>query len=152
MSKITKLLNTIAIALFACALTPALHAQTCSDQSLKGSFGYTVTGTITKNSGPLVAGPFVAVGRIVFDGKGNVSTVRAFNDNGTSLTNDAGTGTYTLNSDCTGTFNITVGPPTEELVLTLSIVLDDTYQLRGVVTTTNVVLAFEGRKQFPVNY
>ena len=138
------ILTTIAL-----SAAPASSAQACSDRTLSGKFGYTVTGTIVRNSGPLVAGPFVAVGRIVFDGKGGVSTVRSLNDNGIVLQNDSGTGTYTINSDCTGTFNITVGPPSEQIQLTLDIVLDDTDQVRGVVTTPDVVLAFEARKQLP---
>lgn len=139
----------ITVALFAATTS---RAQLCSERSLKGSYGYTVTGTITQNSGPLLAGPFVAVGRIVFDGRGHVSTVRSLNDGGFPLTNDAGTGTYSVQHDCTGSFNITVGPPTSQIVLTLSIVLDDTDQIRGVVTTPNVVLALEGRRQLPFIY
>jgi hypothetical protein len=128
------------------------RAQACSDQSLKGAFGYTVTGTIVQNTGPLVAGPFVAVGRIVFDGKGGVSTVRSVNDNGMVIQNDTGKGTYTMNQDCTGSFNITVGPPGNQIELTLDIVLDDTDQVRGVVTTPNVALVLEGRRQLSANH
>jgi hypothetical protein len=140
------------LAIGALALTPMAVAQTCSDRSLKGSFGYTVTGTITKSSGPLVAGPFVAVGRIVFDGKGGVTTVRSLNDNGYPLQNDSGRGTYTMKSDCTGSFTISVGPPGQQTELDLDIVLDDSYELRGVVTTANVVLVLQGRRQIPVIY
>ena len=139
----------LVIALFAATTS---HAQLCSNRSLKGSYGYTVTGTITQNTGPLFAGPFVAVGRIVFDGRGHVSTVRSLNDAGFPLTNDAGTGTYSVEQDCTGTFNITVGPPTNLIQLNLSIVLDDTDQIRGVVTTPYVALVLEGRRQLPVLY
>ena len=63
-------------------LSPIANAQSCSNRSLNGSYGYTVTGTITTSQGPLVAGPFAAVGRITFDGSGNVSTVRSLSDNG----------------------------------------------------------------------
>jgi hypothetical protein len=128
------------------------NAQVCSNQSLKGSFGYTVTGTITKTTRPLIAGPFVAVGKLTFDGVGGVKTVRSFNDNGFALREDPGTGSYTMNKDCTGSFTITVGPSTNQVVLSLDIVLDDTNQLRGVVTTADVVLSLEGRKQLPIIY
>jgi hypothetical protein len=57
-----------------------------------------------------------------------------------------------VKADCTGTFNITVGPTGHRIVLSLDIVLDDTNQVRGVVTTAGTVLAFEGRKQYPILY
>jgi hypothetical protein len=135
-------------------LSPAIgaRAQACSDRTLKGAFGYTVTGSIVQNTGPLVAGPFVAVGRIVFDGKGGVSTVRSVNDNGYVFQNDTGKGTYSMNQDCTGSFNITVGPPGSQIELTLDIVLDDGDQVRGVVTTPYVALVLEGRRQFSANH
>ena len=130
----------------------AAPAQKCSNQSLKGSFGYTVTGSITQTVGPLAPGAFGAVGRLVFDGAGHVSTVRSLSDAGHVLRDDAGSGTYALDSDCTGFFNITVGPPGNTVVLNLDIVLDDLYELRGVVTNTGTVLTLEGRKQYPANY
>ena len=63
---------------------------------------------LTALVGPLVSGPFAAVGRIVFDGDGHVSTIRSLSDNGIVIQNDSGSGTYTLKSNCTGSFNITV--------------------------------------------
>ena len=129
---------------------PVAYAQTCSNQTLKGSYGYTVTGTVVSSVGPISPGPFGAVGRITFDGKGGVSTVRTLSDNGAVLPHDAGSGSYTLNSDCTGSFTISVGPPGNQVHLSLDIVLDDTYELRGIVTNTGLVLLFEGRRQFPI--
>lgn len=149
---IRKLLFTIAGGLLALSALPTASAQVCSAQSLKGSFGYSVSGTIVTGSGPLVAGPFAAVGKLTFDGKGNVTTVRSLSDNGIVFQGDPGTGTYKMNADCTGSFNITVGPPGHAIVLSLDIVLDDAYQLRGVVTTPGIVLLLEGRKQLPIIY
>jgi hypothetical protein len=132
--------------------TAVAHAQPCSDRTLNGSFGYTVTGSIITPLGPLVPGPFAAVGRIVFDGEGKVSTVRSLSDDGEVLQNDSGTGTYTLKSDCTGSFNITVGPPGNDIVLNLNIVFDGNGELRGLVTNSGIVLAFDGRRQEPPSY
>jgi hypothetical protein len=92
------------------------------------------------------------VGRIVFDGEGKVSTVRSLSDDGEVLQNDSGTGTYTLKSDCTGSFNITVGPPGNDIVLNLNIVFDGNGELRGLVTNSGIVLAFDGRRQEPPSY
>ena len=121
-------------------------AEFCSNASLQGSYGYSVSGSITTAFGPLVPGPFAAVGKTNFDGQGRVTTVRTLSDNGFVLTNDSGSGTYTLNSDCTGSFNITVGPPNNVTKLTLNLVLDDNNQIRAIVTNPGAVLLLEGRK------
>jgi hypothetical protein len=145
-------------AAIALSVSPAANAQVCSLKSLKGSFGYTVTGSIVADlpaspAAPvLIKGPFAAVGRITFDGQSGVTTVRSLSDNGVIFQQDAGSGTYSMNKDCTGSFNITVGPPSSPVTLSLDIVLDDTNQLRGVVTTAGVALIFEGRKQLPIIY
>ncbi|MBV8817155.1 MAG: hypothetical protein JO022_02290 [Acidobacteriaceae bacterium] len=141
--RIEKLLFVIAVGYLA---LPA-GAQECTTQTLRGSYGYSVSGTIVTATGPLAPGPFAAVGRITFDGRGGVQTVRSLSDNGNILRNDAGSGNYTINDDCTGSFSISVGPPQYAITLTLDIVLDDTGQLRGVVTTPGVVLLLEGRRQ-----
>jgi hypothetical protein len=130
----------------------ASQAQSCNSQSLRGAFGYSVSGTITSAIGPLAPGAFAAVGKIQFDGYGHVTTVRTLSDNGVVLQADQGTGTYVLNSDCTGSFNISVGPAGHQITLNLNIVLDDTGQLRGIVTNTGTVLLFEGRRQLPLFY
>jgi hypothetical protein len=62
-------------AAIALSVSPAANAQVCSRKSLKGSFGYTVTGSIVADlpaspaSPVLIKGPFAAVGRITFDGQ-----------------------------------------------------------------------------------
>lgn len=145
-------LITVLAGIMGLTLIPAATAQTCSNKSLKGSYGYTVTGTVTASTGPFVAGPFAAVGRIIFDGEGHVQTVRTLSDDGTVIKNDAGTGTYTISPDCTGSFNITVGPPGNTTELFLNLVLDDSYEIRAIVTNTNFVLVLQAKRQWPVNY
>jgi hypothetical protein len=147
MSNRLRLLFTLSLPMLALCAASAARAQTCSDRTLKGSYGYTVTGSVITPVGPLISGPFAAVGRIVFDGEGHVSTVRSLSDNGEVLQDDSGTGTYSLKSDCTGFFNITVGPPGNTVVLNLNIVFDDIGELRGIVTNSGIVLAFDGRRQ-----
>lgn len=137
------------------------HSQAkaqCAQFSLNGAYGYTVTGTIVAGTGtneppPLFArGPFAAVGRIVFDGKGGVTTVRTLSETNTVVQNDSGTGTYTVNSDCTGSFNITVGPSGHSVQLSLNFVLDGADEIRAIVTNINVILVFDARKQLPIYF
>jgi hypothetical protein len=147
-----KLNLALGIAVVAGVFAQSASAQSpfCSDRSLNGSYGYTVTGSITSPFGPLVAGPFGAVGRLVFDGQGHVKTVRTLSDNGGVLANDSGSGTYVVNSDCTGSFSISVGPTNNVTILNLNLIIDDTDQIRAIVTNPGTVLTLEGRKQLPI--
>lgn len=76
---------------------PKVQAQnSCTVASFQGAFGYTFTGLAGVN-----ALPFAAVGRLVADGQGNVSGAETQSDNGV-ISRRNYTGTYTVNSDCTG--------------------------------------------------
>jgi hypothetical protein len=79
----------------------------CSKESLNGSYGFQITGSIP---GTLA---IAGIARVVFDGQGN------FTQTGNSqiivigrspvLSDQTGTGTYTVNPDCTGTETLNVG-------------------------------------------
>jgi hypothetical protein len=53
-----------------------------------------------------------------FDGQGNVSGFGTFSAGGTIVRRQPVTATYTLDSDCTGTFTFVPGMPGWELVVT----------------------------------
>src|SRR5678816_2616507 len=86
----------------------------CSNATLTGSYGFKQDGFgkhgfgSTRNSnsgGPAI--PFATVGVVTFDGAGNASftLTQVFNsEDGAPF--EAIPGTYTLNSDCTGTIAI----------------------------------------------
>jgi hypothetical protein len=117
----------------------------CSERSLKGCFGTTITGTLV--GGPL-AGPVAGIALQRFDGEGGFTQVDTVSINGTLVTPPTGrsaTGTYTVNPDCTGsaTINFTDQPP-----LHLNFVLDDHgRELRAVVTDRGLTTTSIGRKQ-----
>jgi hypothetical protein len=82
--------------------------QSCSNASLKGNYGFQISGSIP---GTLA---IAGIARLVFDGQGN------FTQTGSSQINiighppvvsldQTGTGTYTVNPDCTGTETLNVG-------------------------------------------
>ena len=77
----------------------------CSNRTLRGSYALTIDGTI-------IAGPNRLLLRGVamreFDGGGNVSQVDFTTINGAAAGTEwrSGSGTYELNSDCTGTMEI----------------------------------------------
>jgi hypothetical protein len=108
-----KLLTVLTIAM-AVAVTAAAHPPgvrkssatvipRCSVHSLVGNFGLTVTGQNILP--PSTAIPIATVGVVNFDGEGalsgNVTTSFGGNVGNVSIT-----GTYTMQSNCTGTFGV----------------------------------------------
>ena len=89
--------------------TSTVHAQ-CSNATLTGSYGFIQQGFGLRNSKPAKLGnmiPFATVGVVTFDGAGNASftLTQVFNSEGGAFF-EAIPGTYTVNSDCTGTIAI----------------------------------------------
>ena len=76
----------------------------CSNRTLSGTYGYSAQGQVLPAPG--LAFPFTSTGRATFDGTGNVSwlehTVVGGAQQGADWTPST-SGTYTVNSDCTGT-------------------------------------------------
>lgn len=89
---------------------PASEVEGCSDRTLFGDYGTQVEGTIL--------GPNLALRTLVlvhFDGKGSLTDVDHVVLNGMPPQEEwrPGTGTYSVNPDCTGsaTFNVAAGSP-----------------------------------------
>ena len=70
-------------------------SEGCSVATLNGLYGQVLTGQV------LNVGPIVAVGVTTFDGKGHFLTDQTINVNG-NVVQEPGTGTYTVNRNCTG--------------------------------------------------
>jgi hypothetical protein len=79
----------------------------CSNASLRGTYAQTGTGVI--KAPPDQAGPFANVGTLVFDGNGGLTGTLVVSSNGSS-SQATETGTYTVNSDCTGTYTVQIAP------------------------------------------
>jgi hypothetical protein len=98
----TKLFVSCALAAISFAVAPrALMAADplCPllDATKHGTYVVYGTGTVVG------VGPAVAVGEITYDGHGNTQATFTLNVNGNVKTNTGVPGTYTINSDCTGT-------------------------------------------------
>jgi hypothetical protein len=112
----------------------------CPHACLAGEWGYTETGSVVLPTGVLVNA--AAVGKYTFDDSGNFTGTQYSNTSmtiGTDAVEDMKLGTYTLNSDCTGTLTLDVYDPTG---MTLrrhsvwSIVLDDNRnEIRGIMVS-----------------
>jgi hypothetical protein len=128
---------------------PIVHAQSCSVASLTGGYGFTQTGFETKNTmggNPL---PFTQVGLATYDGAGNFSVTLTDQSPGKPTpyvpVQLAGSGTYTVNSDCTGVATITSG---DGVGISVNFVLiGDGAEVFGINTTPNVVGTLDLKKQ-----
>ncbi len=98
--------RTFAFAAVALALSVAPTAKAddkgCSVTSLLGTFSRIDTGTVLIAPVAAAVGPIATVGTFTFDGTGKLTGAIVSSQNG-SISQAAQTGTYTVNSDCTGT-------------------------------------------------
>jgi hypothetical protein len=108
---------------YTAASLPVVHAQDtgsgCSLSSLKGSYGLDRQGTLVSSILGLPApAPWTEVAFEHFDGVGGFSGKATVNVGGAVVTGTV-TGSYTINSDCTGTktVNTSVGVTVHEAII-----------------------------------
>lgn len=90
---------------------PELQEKTCSARTLRGDYGFVLQGTLAVPNGSLINGAGLPVRGIAlthFDSRGGLMQLDHVVVNGITPTLEwtAGTGTYTVNDDCTGTATI----------------------------------------------
>jgi hypothetical protein len=78
-------------------------SATCTNATLVGNYGFTITGV--NSSGSLTA----AVGQLTADGKGKFTGIETVSVAGVISSNVALTGTYAVKTNCIGTATITSG-------------------------------------------
>jgi hypothetical protein len=148
-STIAKKFAIAALTTLALSVSPAAKADDkgCSNASLYGTFADKDTGFIIP--GPNVAPvPFAGVNLITFDGNGNM-TATGWGSVGGSTGAQTETGTYKVNSDCTGTYSITINPggiPAHAFF----VMADSLNELQIIVTDQGNVITCIARRQFPV--
>lgn len=148
----TGLASIFALALIASLPAPA-HAggPPCSLGRAAGNWAFTDSGTVVG------IGPRVAVGILTLDSAGNVSNGSATSSLNGATASETFSGTYTVNSDCTGTISVTIFSGGVELfVITGNSAFDNNMQhIRAIftsVTETNgtvlaTVIGLDGNKQ-----
>src|ERR1700689_1021217 len=102
-----------AAAMVAFALASPAYAQVdngCVNATLHGIYAFHITGQILAPAA--VAGPVSGVALTTFDGFGNLTQIDNIVHNGVVPAEDwrPASGSYTVNSDCTGTFTFTPAP------------------------------------------
>jgi hypothetical protein len=74
---------------------------TCTNAGVKGTFGFHATGSF------VAVGPAAFIGQFKLDGAGNIAGNESGSVNGTILNGVPLSGTYTVNSTCTGSATVT---------------------------------------------
>ena len=89
---------------------PVVHAQSgCSVATLSGNYGFIQPAGFTRLHPKSPSVPWQFEGLLTFDGSGNASATYATAVNGQVFTNQTTAGTYTVNSNCTGSLAWTSG-------------------------------------------
>ena len=130
------------------------NVPACNNKLIAGNYGFTIQGT--KLGGLGFLGQQVGVAMAEFDGKGSftqIDTVTVAGEVVSDFTHTPATGTYTVNSDCTGTFtiNFTDGRPpvTANLVVVgggaeIDTVVTSAGGAQGILATSSI-----GKRRFP---
>lgn len=117
------------------SLAPAARAQDeggCSTATVAGKWGFTTNGTVVG------IGPRASLGILTLDGAGNLRNGKATASLNGSVTDEAFSGTYSVNPDCTGKLSIQIFDLSGNKLLsaTLDLVFDENARhLRAIFTS-----------------
>ncbi len=143
---IATLFMVAAAGLFLVKPRPVKAQSGCDATSLSGAFGYALTGAVYDQSGNLYY--LAANGRLSADGNGALTGADTLSLDG-SIVKRKYTGTYTLNSDCTGSAQLQISDGTslgKGANLDL-VVADSGKQVNLIQTDGSFVFSGTGRKQ-----
>ena len=145
----TKTFAIAAVSALVLCVAPTAKADNkgCSNATLQGSFAFNGSGFIV--SPAVVAGPTATVLTLTFDGKGTVTSAFGSSSLNGNISPQTETGTYTVNSDCTGTYTALISPAgfTAHYLFVMSGSNDE---LQIICTDSGVAFAATARRQFPV--
>ena len=116
--------------------TAESHEGHCSNRTLSGEYGCSTQGVLLNVPGLPPEATFVGVTTSTFDGKGSLTGTEHVVVNGSPFNAGFGTnsGTYSVNSDCTGT--AIVNTPNSPVPLNLFfVIVDDGKEFREVLNT-----------------
>ena len=128
-----KCLGSLIVVVLIVGLAALAHADDnhCSLARSAGMWSFTDQGTV------IGIGPRTAVGVFTFDGVGNLQNGVATSSLNGAVASETFSGTYAVNSDCTGTISVDIfSSGTEILVVTLNVAFDDDMKhMRGIFTS-----------------
>ena len=117
----------------------------CSVATLEGSFVRKDTGFVT--APPAIAGPLAGVSLVTFDGYGKFTSAGFSSLNG-NVSESTGTGTYTVNPDCTGTYTSVSSTGREGTAF--FVIADNGNEMHILPTNTGASITCIARKVSPV--
>ncbi len=94
----------------------------CSNATLRGLYMSAGPTGYTTVNGSLV--PEAVTGKIILFGNGKANTLVTISIGGNIIPDVAAPATYTVNSDCTGTFTVHMTPPTPDVHLDIFVAPD----------------------------
>jgi len=145
-SRISLLLLTFTLA---ASSTLMAHAGACSNSTIQGTYAFTIHGQILNPDGSTLLVDGLA--KTTFDGKGNLTQLDAVAINGNMAPGWASnTGTYSVNSDCTGTFTVTNG--SQAPVHLQMIIAQSGNTIRDVVTDSGIATTAEAERVHVVKH
>jgi len=97
----------------------------CSNATLKGDYGFTVTGTTPTGPPPAPVEQFLGLALTHFDGAGGLTQPVGVSHGSISGDSDnaTGSGTYSLNADCSGTMTLNLTGKTPAVSIQLWIIV-----------------------------
>ena len=114
------------------------HQGACSNATLKGAYGFTISGTRPTGPPPAPIETFIGLAITSYDGHGNLTQTYGTSHGSISgdSTTDTGTGTYEINPDCSGTMTLNLtGRATPVMLRLWAVVVDGGNQINLVVMT-----------------
>ena len=128
-------------------LKPVKAQSSCSVKSLSGSYTYFLNGSYFDTDNNEYS--YSSVGQLTADGNGNLLGAETTDDGATIYQNDIVTGTYAINSNCSGTatFNLALDEPVNvNLYLT-----NNSKNASMIETDDGTQVIGQATQQFPAN-
>jgi len=126
------------------ALTAALRAEDdrgCSARSVAGTFGYVVNGT------RVGVGPVAGAGQLTFHRDGTISDGKQTVSFGGVIADETYSGTFTVNSDRSGSFVVDVASPIAPRTSHIDLVwVDDANGAKAIFTDAGTILTAEAKR------
>jgi hypothetical protein len=108
----------------------------CTTATLKGSYGFVLTGNIIN------VAQLAIVGIATYDGNGGWSRVETTSFNGNIIPSESVTGTYIVNPDCSGSTTDALGRTSK------FVIVEHGEEIFSISTDTGTVATITAKKQF----
>jgi hypothetical protein len=142
--KRTTLIASILTVVAAAGFAPSLLAEDhhpCSLRNVAGTFGYVVTGV--RNG----VGPVAGAGLLTFNPDGSVSGGKQTVSFNGVIADETYSGTWTVNSDCSGSFEVVVDSPIAPRTSHVNVVwVDGTDGAKAIFTDDGTILTADAKR------